>query len=195
MDGDWPHKLLALQEALHWAARGRATVVFRDANAASSARQSRRPWIEIAVDSISMIGQDNVSRVDDGAGGQTEVYEGQREFSVDVRAYSREQTPGQQAWYIADLARTRLRRSKYARERWLDPHDLAIVDMREVVNLSPRVWDGRAEGEASLEMRLATNVCETDEANATTWIETVLLSSDLGIDPSLELADDQIPPP
>jgi len=191
---DWPQKLLALQEAVHWAARARATVVFRDSSAADSARQGRQPWVTLALGAITSIGQDSVSHVDVGAG-QVEVYEGQREFTLDMRAFAREQRLGEQAWYLLSQVRDRLRRSAYARDRWLAPNDIAIVDLRDVVNLSPRAWDGRAESEAALEARFATSVCERDDANATTWIETVLLSSDLGIDASLELADDQIPPP
>ena len=177
MAHDWPHKLLALQEAVHWAAGHAATVVFRDSSAADSARESRRPWIELALDSIAMIGTDTVSREDDGSGALQEVYSGQREFTVEVRAYSREQTLGEQAWYLADRVRQRLRSSAYARTRWLEPQDIAIVRMHRVVNLSPRAWDGRAEGEAVLELELATSVCERDAANTVHWIDTVLLSS------------------
>lgn len=186
---DWPQKLVALQEAVHWAARGAATVVFRDANAADSARQARRPWIELAMVSIDSVGTDNVA-VEDTGDGLIEVYTGQRNFTLELRAFSREQTLGEQAWYLADQVRTRLRRSAYARERWLVPFDIAIRELPSVVNLSPRAWDGRAEGEAVLEMMLATSVQERDTANAVGCIETVLLSGT--IDTAPPLVDDEI---
>ena len=190
---DWPHKLLALQRAVHWAAMRRATVVFRDSNQADSARESGQPWITLALDRITSIGQDTVTLFDQGGGAYVELYSGQRQFTVELRAYSREQSMGLQAWYLADQVRSRLRRSVVAREQWFTPSDIAIVELRDVVNLSPRNWAGRAESEAVLEMDLATSVCELDPANATTYIETVLLSSAItGLDPSLDLTNDPI---
>jgi len=63
----------------------------------------------------------------------------------------------------------------------------------QVVNLSPRTWQGRAESEAVLEMMLSTVVCDRSTENTVNWIDTVLLSSDIqGIDASLNLSDDPI---
>lgn len=174
---DWPHKMLALQSAVHWASGRAATVVFRDSNAADAARQSGRPWITLAVDRITAVGQDTVEVEAQPVGDPIEVYSGQRDFTIELRAYSREQALGLQAWYLADQVRTRLRRSVYAREQWLEPNNIAIREMRNVVNMSPRLVDGRAESEAVLELELSTAIRESDAANATTWIETVLLSS------------------
>ena len=195
---DWPHKLLALQEAVHWASERKLTVVFRDSQQADAVRQGTAMWATLALDSIVEVGDDQVTREFDGDPGDpntqlVEVYSGQRDFTVELRVFTRDQRLGGQAWYWADRVRTRLRKSAYAREKWLVPNDVAIRSLPQVVNLSPRTWQGRAESEAVLEMMLSTVVCDRSTENTVNWIDTVLLSSNIqGIDASLNLSDDPI---
>lgn len=190
----WPQKFAALEDALRWAVEGKALVVRRDAQDGGRVRESGRPWIELAMGAIRELGEDQTTHEDLGGGARIEVYTGHRSFTVEARARSRSQVVDETAWAVLDRARTRLRRSTFAVEKWLDPVDVAIVDMMEVVNLSPRTWDARQESEAVLEIMCTTTVCDRSEENSGYWIESIELDGTIeGAAPGLNFTDKVIP--
>lgn len=168
-------------------------------------REFRKTWGTLQVISERDVGIDEVRQTDltggsPPAGGEIEVMiSGNREITVSVQVKSRDQEPLKTARFFLAKLRTSLRKPG-VRATHFQPNDIAVVRPLPLNELD-FTRQNRVEALANMDVIFATVVNEVDPAEATTFIETVRVSSDVknpggvSIDPALQLDDFDIPQP
>ncbi len=159
-------------------------------------RQSNRVWATIAFAGLVPLGTDGVrhDETGDATNPRQEVRQGDRLFKIQIKVKSRDQNHRMTAWYAASQVQLRLNQT-YAKEKWLDPNDLKIATVGEVIPMPAVLHDNRFEDVAVLEVAFNTTIYDTDAASIGTWIEQAEVSSAVdGWDSSLELDDETMPP-
>jgi hypothetical protein len=211
----WQDKLATLTRGLEWASGVSGVWKFQDD--AFQAPRNNKPWFELRMRRVFALAPDEVRDCDnidpttgdpDVTNPRKEVVIGQREFRCEMRVFGRDQDHDVVAWVVAERTRTRMRLPFFTNEYLNKPPDpdadnvpsanMALIELFDVIAMPPpdKVVQDRWESEAVLEMRLATSVAEDDAASTGTYIEKVLISSDLlqpdGVTPlaaSLQLND------
>jgi len=198
---DLPKRMDAVREAVQWAAGINA--VWRDQDDGGIVRRENRAWIELRPRRIQRVGWDDRRHVDletpDTEGTlkwpRQELLVSWREIYFEARFRSRTQEHDCAAWYYAARMQTRLQ-SSYLKEKWLSGNLLAIADIGDVINMPDTlVFQNRREDIAIVEFTLNATLCEEDGASVGSWIDRVLVTSnikcgDTPIDASLQLNDD-----
>ncbi len=193
----WADKTDAIRDAIAWAAGGiNGEWMFR--KEASGLPEENEAWFDLRMRRISEVGIDetcNVDNVDpvtglpDAVNPRLAVQVGLRELVIEARFYNKDQEQDVVAWLKADRARARLRMN-YPRDKWIKPHALALVELREVVAMPDpaKAVQMRWQSEAVLQMTFSTVISESDAAAVGTWIEHVEITSKLR-NPGGELLD------
>jgi hypothetical protein len=203
----WLDKTEALRDMIAWASGVCGDWKFKAA--ASGLPDDNVAWFELRMGRINALGIDETRYTDniDPVTGLPDVNSprkdtqcGQRVFGVEARFFNRDQEQDVVAWVAADRTRSRLRMG-YAREEWLDPNVLSIVEIADVFAMPnpTQAVQMRWQSEALFEMSFATVIAEDDDAAVGSWIESVEISSTLRnpggvpLDPAVQLNNEVMP--
>ena len=194
---DYADKFDALKSWACWATGLR--VVWEN-QATKQIREAGRPWGELSFQSLAPVGPDvtvyeDVDNDDgDAVNPRQDLICGHRILNVLLRTKSRSQEHRASAWFALAQAQGKYR-SSYGRSQFLDPNDLKLNEVGEVLSLPPILHDNRLEDVAVLELSYNTVFVDTDLAAIGTWIEQAEVTSDFrDLDDSLQLAAELMPP-
>lgn len=198
---DLSTRLEAIKDAVSWAAG--VNTVWRDQNDGGIVRRGNTPWVELRPRRLQKIGQDEIRHIDletpttEGTldWPRQELIVAQREIFFMALFKSRSQEHVSSAWYAAARMQTMLN-STFLREKWLIGNMLSIIGVGDVQNMpETRVFQDRREDIAIIEFSIGATLCEEDAASVGSWIDRVLVTSnikrgDTPLDSSIQLDDD-----
>ncbi len=189
---DLSHKFEAFREALEFSSGHE--IFWINQNEGGIVREENTVWGELKPLSIASVGIDEKRNEEtgDATNPRQEVICGNRIIRFQLNMRSRDQEHTYTGWYAAEATRTKLR-SAFVRDQFLDPYDLSIATVGDVIDV-PEVFDERLEDVAILEFNLNTTLNITDAAMVGTWIEEIEVTSNLiPLDTSLQWNDEVIP--
>lgn len=195
---DLSKRLDAIRDAVAWASK--VKVLWIDQTDRVRAREANIPWIELQPRRIEKTNRTDVMHLDlETAGTEGTLEFPRQEVSVShctihlqARGRSRSQRPLESGWYALTRVQNRIN-TTYPKNKWIRPNNLAFSEMgSEVLNMPTlQINDNRIENNAILEFAYDTVLCEVDAANVGTWIDRVLVSSDIQtMDDSLQLDEE-----
>lgn len=198
---DLPVQLAAVQACVEWAAGCRAQ--WQDTSEGGK-RNANEVWCELRLRSIGKLGVDEERESDAGAlvdWARIVTLTGLRELGIQATFRSRQQnfSDGNVAWAAAARAQLRIP-CTYSRTQFLKPVQVSLLEPGEVLNMAQGYdWQDRAEDFAVLDMRFGAVISDEDSATFGSWIEHVLLTSNLkhtaaiSLDGQLQLDDEELP--
>jgi hypothetical protein len=154
-----------------------------------------RPFGELFITNVRSVGTDmNLQEYDATQPAGKELVStiaGNRQFILQCKVTSRKSEPNEKALYFIEKARTSLKKPSVIEA--FSAADLSVGSiLGSISTLNP--YQKRAEQVATLDIQFNTCVNETDSSEEGTFIETILVSSDMDLVPDdHQLADEEMP--
>jgi len=160
-------------------------VVWRYQSDGGRVREANTVWLDLAPTRIIRIGTDEVcyKDIDNEAGDATYpmqmVYVGLRKLQFELRAMSRSQEHTMSAWEALTNVHSKAF-SRYAIDKYFQPYNMSLAELGDVFNMPlTKIFDMRIEDVALFEFEMNTVLTDEDAHELGTYIETILISSDV----------------